>query len=77
MRPVSSVTWNELRGHHVAASRESPPHQGLHFGYRADIQRNLELIVDLEALWQPFSSAIISSDCASTDRSWEGYENAS
>jgi hypothetical protein len=41
---------DELRGYHVAASRAFPPHRGLHLGYRADIQRNLGLIVDLIAL---------------------------
>jgi hypothetical protein len=61
----------------VASSRAFLPHRGLHFGYRADIERNLGLIVDLVALWPPFSSAIISSGCASTDRRWERYENAS
>src|SRR5215203_1676115 len=68
---------DELRGHHEAVSRVSPPHQGLHFGYGASIERNLGLVVDLEALWPPFSSAIILSGWASTDRSWERHENAS
>ena len=68
---------DEHRGHYEVASRGSPPHLGLHFGYRAGIERNLGLIVDLEALRPPFSSAMISSGCASTDRSWERYENAS
>src|SRR5215213_5644397 len=40
---------DELRGHHEAAPRMSPSHQGLHLGNGVGIERHLGLIVDLEA----------------------------
>jgi len=49
IKPVSSVTWMNSEGITRPRLGCPPPHQGLHFGNRAGIERHLGLIVDLEA----------------------------
>ena len=50
IKPVSSVTWMNSEGITRPRLGCPPPHQGLHFGNRAGIERHLGLIVDLEAV---------------------------